>query len=254
MNALQDRNREFEVTAEIVLKAYACGVFPMAESAEEPDLFWIEPVRRGILPLDRFHVSRRLARTVRGARYDIRIDTDFNGVIDGCAQPAPGRAKTWINEKIRQLFGELFAQGHCHTVEAWQNERLVGGLYGLSLGGAFFGESMFAQARDASKVALVYLVARLRAGGYTLLDTQFVTEHLLMFGATEVSKTDYARALKAALRHTGDFLALSETADPTDVLALASNATPQPTPVPPFARGANLTLESRLAHILRHKY
>ncbi|MEP9378909.1 leucyl/phenylalanyl-tRNA--protein transferase [Aquabacter sp. CN5-332] len=194
-----------EITPEVLLKAYACGIFPMAESAEDPGLYWIEPERRGIIPLDAFHIPARLARTVRSGRFEIRIDSDFDGVIDGCAAPQEGRSKTWINTRIRALYGALFQRGRCHTVEAWRDGRLVGGLYGVRLGGAFFGESMFHTERDASKVALVHLVARLKAGGFRLLDTQFVTSHLSGFGAVEVSRRQYHRMLEQALDAEGDF-------------------------------------------------
>lgn len=195
----------FEITPEVLLKAYACGIFPMAESAEDTGLYWIEPERRGIIPLDGFHCPRRLARTVRRGLFEIRVDTDFEGVIDGCAAPGPGRRKTWINRRIRRLYGQLFRLGHCHTVEAWRDGRLVGGLYGVSLGRAFFGESMFALERDASKVALVHLVARLRRGGFTLLDTQFVTEHLARFGAVEIGRNEYQQRLEQALQGEAEF-------------------------------------------------
>ncbi|MEP9348066.1 leucyl/phenylalanyl-tRNA--protein transferase [Xanthobacter sp. KR7-225] len=194
-----------EITPDVLLKAYACGIFPMAESAEDPGLYWIEPERRGIIPLDGFRVSSRLARTVRSDKYEIRVDTDFDGVIDGCAEPQDGREKTWINERIRKLYGELFRRGRCHTVEAWRDGQLVGGLYGVRLGGAFFGESMFHRERDASKVALVHLAGRLIAGGFRLLDTQFVTSHLKTFGAVEVSRRQYHRLLDQALQTEGDF-------------------------------------------------
>ncbi|MBB6307709.1 leucyl/phenylalanyl-tRNA--protein transferase [Xanthobacter tagetidis] len=194
-----------EITPDVLLKAYACGIFPMAESADDPGLYWIEPERRGIIPLDAFQVSSRLARTVRSDKFEVRVDTDFDGVIDGCAEPQEGREKTWINERIRRLYGELFQRGRCHTVEAWRDGRLVGGLYGVRLGGAFFGESMFHRERDASKVALVHLVGRLRAGGFRLLDTQFVTSHLKSFGALEVSRRQYHRLLDQALQTEGDF-------------------------------------------------
>ncbi|MFG1401957.1 leucyl/phenylalanyl-tRNA--protein transferase [Xanthobacter sediminis] len=194
-----------EITPEVLLKAYACGIFPMAESAEDPGLYWIEPERRGIIPLDDFRISSRLARTVRSDKFEVRVDTDFEGVIDGCAEPQEGRDKTWINARIRHLYGELFARGRCHTVEAWRDGKLVGGLYGVRLGGAFFGESMFHRERDASKVALVHLVGRLVAGGFRLLDTQFVTSHLKSFGALEVSRRQYHRLLDHALAVEGDF-------------------------------------------------
>lgn len=205
-------NREsalVDITPEVLLKAYACGIFPMAESAEDPALYWIEPERRGIIPLDRFHLSSRLARTVLSDRFTVAVDRDFDAVLDGCSEPMPGRTRTWINGRIRNLYRKLYERGDCHTVEAYEDGELVGGLYGVSLGRAFFGESMFHRARDASKVALVHLVARLRAGRYRLLDTQFVTEHLRTFGAVEVSRPAYHKMLDAALVGEGDFGALS---------------------------------------------
>jgi leucyl/phenylalanyl-tRNA---protein transferase len=197
-----------EITPEVLLKAYACGIFPMAESAEDPALYWIEPEERGLIPLDGFHVPSRLARVVKSERYTVLADRDFDGVIDGCAAPAAGRSRTWINVRIRKLYRRLYDVGHCHTIEVYDGDRLVGGLYGVSLGGAFFGESMFHCARDASKVALVHLVARLRAGGFTLLDTQFVTDHLRQFGALEVSRRGYHRLLAHAVGGAANFAAL----------------------------------------------
>ncbi|MXN67081.1 leucyl/phenylalanyl-tRNA--protein transferase [Stappia sp. GBMRC 2046] len=216
----------FEITPQVLLKAYACGIFPMAESEDDPGLFWIEPERRGIIPIDGLHTPRRLRRTIRQDVYDIRIDHDFEGVINGCAAPAPGRRKTWINAEIRRLYGALFDMGHCHTVEAWQAGVLVGGLYGVRLGGAFFGESMFAFARDASKVALVHLVARLKAGGFTLLDTQFVTDHLASMGAVEVPKSKYNQILEEALRHEGDFDVLPDRILGAEVLSILDEDQP----------------------------
>ncbi len=198
-----------EITPEVLLKAYACGIFPMAESADDPAIFWIDPELRGIIPLDRFRLPSRLARTVRSDRFEIRIDHDFEAVLDGCAEPRPGRDRTWINARIRSLYRGLYRIGHCHSVEAYRDGVLAGGLYGVSLGRAFFGESMFHRETDASKVALVHLVARLRAGGYTLLDTQFVTSHLSGFGAAEVPRRRYHRMLEAALTGEADFLALA---------------------------------------------
>jgi leucyl/phenylalanyl-tRNA--protein transferase len=171
----------------------------MAESADDDRLFWVDPEQRGIFPLDGLKVSRSLARTVRSDRFTIVTDRDFQGVIDGCAAPAPGRPNTWINRHIRTLFGQLFERGHVHTVEAYQDGALVGGLYGLHLGGAFFGESMFHRATDASKVCLVHLAARMVAGGFALLDTQFITPHLASLGATEVPKDVYRARLAAAI-------------------------------------------------------
>ncbi|MFC0218128.1 leucyl/phenylalanyl-tRNA--protein transferase [Pseudochelatococcus lubricantis] len=187
------------ITPEILLRAYAAGLFPMAESADDPGLFWVEPRERGIIPLDTFHVPSRLARTIAGDRFEIRVDTDFEAVIDGCATPALGREETWINHRIRVLYGELFDRDQVHTVEAWRDGQLVGGLYGLELGGAFFGESMFHRDRDASKVALAHLVARLRLGRFRLLDTQFVTPHLARFGAVAIGRRNYMQRLAKAL-------------------------------------------------------
>jgi leucyl/phenylalanyl-tRNA--protein transferase len=193
-----------DLTPEVLLKAYACGIFPMAENADDPALYWIEPEKRGIIPLDTFHIPSRLARTVRNTPYTITCDRDFAGVMEGCAAPGPQRARTWINSRIRELYGALFEIGHCHSVEVYDGDRLVGGLYGVSLGSAFFGESMFHVARDASKIALVHLVARLKAGGYVLLDTQFLTDHLKTFGALEVPRARYHRMLTAALKDEAD--------------------------------------------------
>src|SRR5262245_62174822 len=198
-----------EITPEVLLKAYACGIFPMAESAEDPGIHWIEPPERGVIPLDQFHVPSRLARTVRSERFIIAVNRDFESVLDGCAEPQPGRSRTWINARIRTLYRKLYDIGHCHTVEAYENGVLVGGLYGVCLGRAFFGESMFHRSRDASKVALVHLVARLRAGGFQLLDTQFVTEHLRTFGAIEVPRRHYHKLLEAALVGEADFAVFS---------------------------------------------
>jgi leucyl/phenylalanyl-tRNA--protein transferase len=217
-------NREsgsIDITPEVLLKAYACGIFPMAESAEDPALFWIEPEKRGVIPLDRFHVPARLARTVRSDRFLVTVDRDFDAVLDGCAQPCSGRARTWINERIRVLYRKLYERRHCHSIEVYEADRLVGGLYGVTLGRAFFGESMFHRARDASKVALVHLVARLKAGGFRLLDTQFVTDHLKTFGATEVPRRQYHKLLEAALAGEGDFAALDLKRPVTGAQALA---------------------------------
>jgi leucyl/phenylalanyl-tRNA--protein transferase len=214
-------NAFVEITPEVLLKAYACGIFPMAESAEDPALYWIEPEMRGILPLDGFHIASRLARSVRTTPYTVWVDRDFDGVIEGCAAPKPDRGRTWINARIRRIYRALFDAGDCHTVEVYDGESLVGGLYGVSLGRAFFGESMFHYARDASKIALVHLVARLKAGGYRLLDTQFVTEHLKTFGAVEVPKRRYHRLLEEALAGKADFAALPVDRAITGAEALA---------------------------------
>jgi leucyl/phenylalanyl-tRNA---protein transferase len=197
-----------DITPEVLLKAYSCGIFPMAESAEDPALYWIEPERRGIIPLERFHLPGRLARTIRSTPFTVFIDRDFDAVINGCAQPQPGRTRRWINSRIRNLYRKLYERGDCHTVEVYDGDELIGGLYGVSLGRAFFGESMFHRVRDASKIALVHLVARLKKGRYQLLDTQFVTEHLRTFGAIEVSRPVYHKLLDAALVGEADFAAL----------------------------------------------
>jgi len=213
-----------EITPQVLLKAYACGIFPMAESADDPQLYWIEPQARGVLPLDSVRIPKRLARTVRQQHFEVRIDSDFEAVIDGCAAPREGRLSTWINRRIRSLYRELYDLGYCHTVEVWQDDRLAGGLYGVALGSAFFGESMFSEARDASKVALVYLCARLIRGNFTLLDTQFVTEHLRQFGTLEVGKTIFHRHLEKAMKSEGDFWALPVTATPDEVLDIVAAA------------------------------
>ena len=198
------------VTPSLLLRAYACGIFPMADSADDPTLYWVEPRERGVLPLNAFHVPKRLARTVRSDLFEVRIDSDFGGVIEGCAAVRPGRRVTWINSTIRRLYGELFHMGHVHTVEAWQDDRLVGGLYGVKLGAAFFGESMFSTARDSSKVALVHLAARLKRGGFRLLDTQFLTDHLAQFGGVEIARDLYAERLDEALAASAQFEAFPE--------------------------------------------
>ncbi len=193
------------LTPDILLQGYAMGIFPMAESSHDPNLHWIDPKRRGILPLDGFHIPRSLRKTLRRAPYDIRVDTAFTQVMELCAQSIDGRPETWINDRIIDLFSQLHARGYAHSVESWQDGCLVGGLYGLALGQAFFGESMFSRATDASKVALVDLVARLKVGGFTLLDTQFVTEHLMQFGAHEIPRRDYLKRLQSAIRHPARF-------------------------------------------------
>ncbi len=195
--------RQFDITPELMLRAYRAGLFPMAETRRGDRLYWLDPEMRGVLPLDRFHLSRRLARTVLAGDYLITTNRDFAGVIAGCAAPAAGREDTWINPEIERLFSTLHRMGHAHSVEAWApaegGPKLVGGLYGVALGGAFFGESMFSTARDASKVALVHLVARLRLFGFTLLDSQFQTTHLAQFGCTEIPRQAYKRKLSEAV-------------------------------------------------------
>jgi leucyl/phenylalanyl-tRNA--protein transferase len=192
------------ITPELVLRAYAAGVFPMAESADDPGLYWVEPKERGIIPLDGLIVSRSLAKAVRQDRFEVRVDHDFDAVIAGCAARARGRDNTWINARIRTLYRGLFDIGHAHTVECRRDGALVGGLYGVSLGGAFFGESMFHRETDASKVALVHLAARLKAGGYRLLDAQFVTDHLASLGAIEIPRARYKTLLQDAVTRTMD--------------------------------------------------
>ena len=198
------------ITAEILLSAYRLGVFPMAEAQDDPTIHWINPKRRGILPLDRFHVPRRLARTIRSGLFATTADRAFNTVIRACAEPTPSRPNTWLNAKLIELYGALFRRGHAHSIETWRDGMLVGGLYGVSIGAAFFGESMFSRTTDASKVALVDLVGRLARGGYRLLDTQFLTSHLATFGAVEIERSDYQLRLHHAL--------LLESSFPTEPL------------------------------------
>jgi leucyl/phenylalanyl-tRNA--protein transferase len=189
------------LTPEILLRAYAEGLFPMAERRGDPTLYWVSPEKRGIIPLNNFHVPRRLARTVRSGRFTVTCDQAFADVMRACAAPAPGREESWINDEILRLYIALHAGGHAHSVECWQGGELVGGLYGVRLGAAFFGESMFSRVRDASKVALVSLVEALRRGGFTLLDTQFLTAHLAGFGAIEIPRVQYLALLNQALNH-----------------------------------------------------
>jgi leucyl/phenylalanyl-tRNA---protein transferase len=195
----------FRLTPEILLSAYAEGLFPMAERRGDPNLYWISPEARGIMPLDAFHVPRRLARTVRSERFEVRLDTAFEEVIRACAAPAPGRSESWINNEIVSLYTALHARGFAHSVECWRDGNLAGGLYGVTLGAAFFGESMFSRERDTSKVALTHLVARLKRGGFRLLDAQFLTEHLARFGAIEVPRREYLARLKDAISHEAAF-------------------------------------------------
>ncbi len=204
MNASSD-NDTIALTPEVMLRAYSVGIFPMAQSATDDRLVWFDPDPRGVLPLDRFHLSHRMARAVRTTGLRVTADTAFADVIDGCAGGGADRPSTWINGEIRALCLELHRTGFAHSVEVWRGQELVGGLYGVALRGAFFGESMFSRARDASKIALVHLVARLIAGGFTLLDIQFVTEHLAQFGAVEIPRQVYRRRLSQALQRGGDF-------------------------------------------------
>jgi leucyl/phenylalanyl-tRNA--protein transferase len=195
-----------QITPDLLIRAYRAGLFPMAESRDAGRLYWLDPELRGILPLQGFHLPRRLARTVLSGGFTVTVDHAFGDVISLCAAPAPGREDSWINPEIENLFTALHEMGVGHSVEVWQGEELVGGLYGVALGGAFFGESMFSRARDASKVALVHLVARLRLGGFTLLDTQFITSHLGQFGALEIPRTTYRQRLSAALQANARWL------------------------------------------------
>jgi leucyl/phenylalanyl-tRNA--protein transferase len=213
----------FEITPQVLLKAYSCGIFPMAESADDPALYWIEPQQRGVLPLEGLHVPRRLLRTIRTTPFKIKIDNDYDRVIDGCAAPRAGRMSTWINARIRNLYRELFQLGACHTVEVWSGDELVGGLYGVALKSAFFGESMFSTERDTSKIALVHLVARLKCGGFMLLDTQFVTEHQRQFGTIELDRATFQKELEKALEQNADFYALPRDASGAEVAGLFSS-------------------------------
>jgi leucyl/phenylalanyl-tRNA--protein transferase len=196
----------------------------MADSHDDPRLFLLDPDERGVLPLDRFHIPKRLARTVRQDRFEVRIDTAFRTVVDACAARAPDREETWINERIVMLYGDLHERGDAHSVEVWGDGELLGGLYGVRLGAAFFGESMFSRARDASKVALVHLVARLNAGGFTLLDTQFITSHLAQFGAEEIGRDAYHERLARAIAQDADFFAAHEAMSGDEAVALATGA------------------------------
>jgi leucyl/phenylalanyl-tRNA---protein transferase len=204
--------RSVEITADLMLRAYRHGLFPMAETRRGERLYWLDPERRGVLPLDQFHLSRRLARTVLSDAFTVTVDQDFPATIQGCASSAPGREDTWINPQIERLFGELHNLGHAHSVESRQHGQLVGGLYGVAIGGVFFGESMFSMVRDASKVALVHLVVRLHLGGYQLLDTQFVTAHLAQFGAAELPREEYKARLARALEVPARFPAVVDPA------------------------------------------
>lgn len=189
------------ITPELLLRAYGMGIFPMAQTRDDPEIHWVDPRRRGVFELDRFHISRSLSRSIRSGRFTVTVDADFAGVVTGCAD----RAETWINAEIFGLYSALHAMGHAHSLEVWQDGALVGGVYGVTLGRAFFGESMFSRVTDASKLALAYLVHRLRAGGYTLFDTQFLTPHLASLGAVEISRAEYQRRLAKALTGQADF-------------------------------------------------
>ena len=204
-----------DLTPELILRAYQAGIFPMAEDASSEDLFWVSPQLRGVIPLDAFHISRSLRKTLKHNPYSVRVDTDFAAVIEGCATAGSERETTWINPAIRRLYGELFDRGYVHTVEVWDGVALVGGLYGVSMGAAFFGESMFHRKTDCSKIAMAHLLFRLRAGNYRLLDTQFVTDHLRTFGGIEIPRADYELRLADALGHKADWFAIDTTAAAT---------------------------------------
>ncbi|WP_196258452.1 leucyl/phenylalanyl-tRNA--protein transferase [Pelagibacterium limicola] len=201
---------EIDLTPELILRAYRAGIFPMSESADDPDIFWVSPQMRGILPLDGLKVSRSLAKTLRTHPYSIHVDRDFPATMKGCATAGTERDSTWINATIIDLYRQLFAMGYCHTVEVYDGDELIGGLYGLAIGGAFFGESMFHRRTDASKIALAHLVERLNAGGFALLDTQFLTPHLASLGGIEVPRAEYEAMLSDALALDADFYALGE--------------------------------------------
>jgi leucyl/phenylalanyl-tRNA--protein transferase len=207
-----------ELTPGLLLQAYASGVFPMADSADSPEIFWVDPRMRGVLPIGAMHVPRRLARSFLGGDFAIRVNADFAGVIAACAD----RSETWINGEIQRLYRDLHRRGHAHSVEIWIDGQLAGGLYGVALGAAFFGESMFSSVRDASKFALIALVARLDAGGFRLLDTQFVTEHLARLGAVEIGRTAYRRQLAAAVNRPADFFALPDDVPRQRLLQLST--------------------------------
>lgn len=206
------------ITPTLLLQAYASGVFPMAETGSADEIFWVDPQRRGILPLDGLHVPQRLARSFRRGGFEIRIDSDFPRVLTACAD----REETWISGEIQRLYRDLYRMGFAHSVEVWVDGRLGGGLYGVALGAAFFGESMFSAVRDASKFALIALVARLNAGGFVLLDTQFVTAHLARLGAVEISRAAYHRRLDAAVNRPAQFGALPRDASAQRMLQLTT--------------------------------
>lgn len=210
-----------------LLECYATGVFPMGEARDDPRVFLVEPEDRGVIPLDAFHIPTRLRRTVRKDLFEVRVDTAFDAVLDACAAAQPGREDTWINGPIRRLYLALYAMGHAHSLECWREDRLVGGLYGVTLGGAFIGESMFSRERDASKVALVHLVARLRRGGWRLLDAQFQTEHLSQFGAVETPQAEYLKQLEKALKPRPDLASLALPLSGADAVAYALQPTIQ---------------------------
>jgi leucyl/phenylalanyl-tRNA--protein transferase len=198
-----------DLTPELILRAYQAGIFPMAEDASSEDLFWVSPQMRGVIPLDATHISKSLRKALKTQPYSVKVDTNFAGVIEGCATAGTDRDTTWINPAIRKLYGQLFDKGYVHTVEVWDGAALVGGLYGVSIGAAFFGESMFHRKTDCSKIAMAHLIERLHAGNYRLLDTQFVTDHLRTFGGIEIPREDYELRLADALQHEADWFAIN---------------------------------------------
>lgn len=206
------------LSCEDLLRAYSLGYFPMSESRDDPEIFWVLPERRGALPLEEFHLPRSIRKALRQDIFSIRIDTAFRETMHQCAAHAPNREETWINDRILNTYCQLHKQGFAHSVECWQNDQLVGGLYGVSLRGVFFGESMFSRVTNASKVAMAHLVGRLKVGGYSLLDTQFYTEHLGQFGVREMPKSDYQILLNSALLQTGQFYALPNQSDGSTIL------------------------------------
>ncbi len=208
-----------EITPELLLHGYASGVFPMADGVDNPEIYWVDPHLRGVLPLNAFHVSRSLARRIKRAQYTVTVDQCFTDVVSACAD----RPETWITPEIFDLYGQLHRLGHAHSIEVMQNGTLAGGVYGVSLWGAFFGESMFSRRTDTSKIALTYLVARLKFGGYSLCDTQFLTDHLESLGACEISREDYHKNLATALAHDADFLKLSTNTQPSEILHLSNH-------------------------------
>ena len=211
-----------EITPQLLLKAYAIGIFPMAESVDDPGMFWVEPEMRGILPLNHFHIPRSLKKSFRRNDFEVKVDSDFEAVVAACAGDGIERDGSWINKRIRKLYSELFEMGHCHSVETWHKGKLVGGLYGVSIGGAFFGESMFSRQTDASKIALIHLVHRMKVGNFRLLDTQFTTEHLERFGVVEIPRDDYRVLLESAISYEADFFAYEGGATCDDILQSVS--------------------------------
>ena len=215
-----------QLDPDLLLRAYSIGVFPMADSRAAPDIFWVEPKKRGVLPLDGFRLSHSLAKTLRSGRFTVTADHAFHDVVSTCAEPTPQRPDTWINPQIERAYAELHSRGHAHSIETWHEGRLVGGLYGVKLGAAFFGESMFSRMSDASKIALAWLVARLRVGGFRLLDCQFITEHLASLGAVEIARDAYVALLDEALGVGGGGAASPSPSSAPDFFALDRLETP----------------------------